>query len=89
MLIEISKEIEPTPREIADELWGMNSNRQAEFFAHLADIYESDVYHALMQMEYIVESISGMYDDAKVLQIERMLEELLDRVKGRAERREP
>ena len=89
MLIEISQEIEPTPREIADEVWSMNCNRQAELLAHLADIYESDHYHVLMQMEYIVESINGMYDDAKALQIERILEELLDRVKGRAERREP
>lgn len=28
----------PTPRELAEALWDMNSSEQAEFFNHLAEI---------------------------------------------------
>jgi len=46
MSVTASIEIKPTPKEIAELLWSMGSDEQAEMFKHLFDVAGSE--HALM-----------------------------------------
>lgn len=48
--------VKPTPQELAEEFWKMDSVLQAEFFAHLHKVSDGKMYQ---QMLYVVDEAAG------------------------------
>ena len=46
-------DIKPTSREIANEIWNMNCDEQADLILALSQIYDKKTSDVLMQISYI------------------------------------
>lgn len=84
MKINRDLNIELSPREVADEIWDMASDEQASLLNNLADIYEADVPHFCMQLEYVYQELKDDYGEVEQ-KIVRMLEKMVEYFDRRGE----
>lgn len=59
----ISVEINPTPRELEEALWNMDSAEQIWFLRCIADRYKSNRYRVLMQMQAIEDDLDSLTEE--------------------------
>lgn len=84
MIVNRDLNIELSPREVADEIWDMASDEQASLLNNLADIYEADVPHFCMQLEYVYQELKDDYGEVEQ-KIVRMLEKMVEYFDRRGE----
>lgn len=77
----ISVEIEPTPSELEEALWNMDSGEQIQFLNCLVDRYKSNRYRVLMQMQAIDDDLDSL-DKTERNEIIGVLEQFLLYAKG-------
>lgn len=77
----ISVEINPTPSELEEALWDMDSEEQIQFLKCLVDRYKSNHYRVLMQMQAIQDDLDSM-DKTERKEIIGVLEQFLLYAKG-------
>ena len=86
MIKEIEVEFNPTPDELAKEIWEeWDEEQQADFLYELAYLYRKREKNFLTQLQYVSDEINGkddVYDKATIV---RMLETILEYVKGEGE----
>lgn len=77
----ISVEINPTPSELEESLWNMDSEEQIQFLKCLVDRYKSNHYRVLMQMQAIQDDLDSI-DKTERKEIIGVLEQFLLYAKG-------
>lgn len=77
----ISVEINPTPSELEEALWDMDSEEQIQFLKCLVDRYNSNHYRVLMQMQAIQDDLDSI-DKTERKEIIEVLEQFLLFAKG-------
>lgn len=77
----ISVEINPTPSELEEALWYMDSEEQIQFLKCLVDRYKSNHYRVLMQMQAIEDDLDSI-DKTERKEIIEVLEQFLLYAKG-------
>ena len=77
----ISVEINPTPSELEEALWNMDSEEQIQFLKYLVDRYKSNRFRVLMQMQAIEDDLDSI-DKTERNEIIGMLEQFLLFAKG-------
>lgn len=77
----ISVEINPTPSELEEALWNMDSEEQIQFLKCLVDRYKSNHYRVLMQMQAIENDLDSI-DKTERKEIIGVLEQFLLYAKG-------
>ena len=77
----ISVEINPTPSELEEALWNMDSEEQIQFLKYLVDRYKSNRFRVLMEMEAIEDDLDSI-DKTERNEIFGMLEQFLLFAKG-------
>lgn len=85
MIINRDLTIELSPREVADEIWDMDSVDQASLLSNLANIYLVHFPQFCMQLEYVRCEFLNDYSKAEQQLVVKMLEEMLDYFEGRRE----
>lgn len=78
----ISVEINPTPSELEEALWNMDSEEQIQFLKHLSYRYKSTRYLVLMQMQAIQDDLDSLIDKTERKEIIEVLEQFLLFAKG-------
>lgn len=77
--------IELSPREVADEIWGMASDEQASLLNNLADIYEAFFPNFCMQLECVYGEFENDYSETEQKKVVRMLETMIEYFDRRGE----
>lgn len=78
----ISVDIEPTPCELEEALWNMDSEEQIRFLSFIVGRYKSNRYRVLMQMQAIQDDLGSLIDKTERKEIIGVLEQFLLYVKG-------
>ena len=78
----ISVEINPTPSELEEALWNMDSEEQIEVLKCMVDRYKNNHYRVLMQMQAIQDDLGSLIDKTERNEIIGVLEQFLLFVKG-------
>lgn len=78
----ISVEINPTPSELEEALWNMDSEEQIRFLRCIVDRYKSNRYRVLMQMQAIQDDLDSLIDKTERKEIIGVLEQFLLYAKG-------
>lgn len=82
MIKSIEVEFNPTPDELAKEIWEWDAEQQANFLYELAYLYRFNIADFLIQLQYVSDEINCEDDAYHKELIVRMLESVLEYVKG-------
>lgn len=56
---ELSITMNPTPREIEEEIWGFDSIEQSDLILAMAQRFKNERYKVLMQLEYLTDDLKS------------------------------
>lgn len=82
MIKTIEFEFKPTPEELAEELLEMDCGKQADFLCEVARELRFSNSLFLTQLQYVADEINKEEDFYGKVSIVRMLETVLEYVKG-------
>lgn len=85
MIKNIEVEFKPSGEEMANELWQMDCGQQADFLYEVARILKFNSSLFLTQLQYVADEINNGADIYNKASIVRMLEKVLEYVKGEGE----
>ena len=74
-------DIEPTPQEIAKEIWLMYDTEQVDMLLALSRIYDEHTFDFLMQLTYIESVINKELTQEEKIKIILMFESILECLK--------
>lgn len=78
----IDVDLHITPRELEEELWGMDSVEQTDLLLAMSQRYKRDSYKVLMQLQNIHdEFVTGLYEEERN-DVVRLFETILEYLKG-------
>lgn len=78
----IEVDLHITPRELEEELWGMDSVEQTDLLLAMSQRYKRDSYKVLMQLQNIHdEFVTGLYEEERS-DVIRLFEQILEYLKG-------
>lgn len=78
-------EFYPTPEEVVKEIWEWDAEQQANFLYELAYLYKSHIPDFLIQLQFVSDEINCEDDAYNKALIVRMLEKVIEYVKGEGE----
>ena len=85
MIKNVEVEFNPTPDELVKEIWEWDAEQQANFLYELAYFYRFHIPDFLVQLQYVSDEINCEDDAYHKALIVRMLETVLNYVKGEGE----
>lgn len=70
------------PRELEEELWGMDSVEQTDLLLAMSQRYRRESYKVLMQMQNIHDEVFAGLNDEERSDVVRLFETILEYLKG-------
>lgn len=78
----IEVDLHITPRELEEELWGMDSVEQTDLLLAMSQRYKRDSYKVLMQMQNIHDEFVAGLNDEERRDVVWLFEQILEYLKG-------
>ena len=68
--------MEFSPTELANEIWELDSEEQAELINRISDIFEANPYNFNMQLEFVREVYEKKYTTEEIRKNKRMIDKV-------------
>ena len=79
---ELSITMNPTPREIEEEIWSFDSIEQSDLILAMAQRFKNERYKVLMQLEYLTDDLKSELTKEEYNNVIDLFETIVDYFKG-------
>ena len=79
---EIKASIQPTSREIENEIWEMDTTKQTDLILAMGQRYKRQCADVCMQLEYLKDEVNELLTEKEKMDVIQLFEQIVDYIKN-------